>query len=247
MKLNEVNLREKEFHNKLQSKDKGRAENIFYRAIFNLYEDFYNYIEENSNNKTILDYGCGNGSITEKIAKKNPYKIIGADISDVSIKKATSRAKELKLNIEYRVENCENSSFESNTFDLIYGTGILHHLNLEISAKEINRLLKKNGKMIFMEPLGTNPLINLYRRLTPNSRSKDEHPFVKKDIEFLKSLYGNLSIKYYGFFTLIFFPFYKSPQKSLIYKSLAKLDQIIFKIKFLRFLAWSVLIVGEKH
>ena len=98
-----------------------------------------------------------------------------------------------------------------------------------------------------MEPLGTNPFINLYRNLTPHSRSKDEHPFVKKDFEFLKSLYGELVIKYYGFLTLIFFPFYKSPQNSLIYNSLARLDQIIFKIKFLRFLAWSVLIIGKKN
>ena len=35
MMLTEQNLREKEFHNKLQSKSKGRFENIFYKAIIN--------------------------------------------------------------------------------------------------------------------------------------------------------------------------------------------------------------------
>ncbi len=247
MKLSEINIREKEFHNKLHEGDKFRKENIFYKAIFNLYQDFYKYIDENSKNKKILDYGCGIGSITEQIAKKNPKNIIGIDISDVSIKKAIERSKQLNLDIDYRVENCEKSSLESDSFDLIYGTGILHHLNLKISSTEINRLLKKNGQMVFMEPLGTNPIINLYRKFTPNSRSKDEHPLVKKDFEFLNNLYGSVSVKYYGFFTLIFFPFYRSPDKSTIFKFLTFIDQLIFKIKFLRFLAWSVLIIAKKN
>ena len=101
--------------------------------------------------------------------------------------------------------------------------------------------------MVFMEPLGTNPIINLYRKFTPNSRSKDEHPLVKKDFEFLNNLYGSVSVKYYGFFTLIFFPFYRSPDKSTIFKFLTFIDQLIFKIKFLRFLAWSVLIIAKKN
>lgn len=246
MNLSDANLREKEFHNKLHLKNKSRFENIFYKAIYNLFKDFYENIEKDSKGKTVLDYGCGIGSITEKVARQNPTKIVGADISDVSISKAIDNAKKKNLNIEYRVENCESSSFASESFDLIYGTGILHHLNLEKSVKEINRLLKKDGKMIFMEPLGTNPLINFYRKLTPKARSQDEHPFVKKDFIFLKKLYGNLSIKYYGFFTLVFFPFYKHPEKSKVYSFLSCLDNFIFKIKFFRVFAWSVLIIGKK-
>ena len=36
MALSDQNLREKEFHNKLQSNSKGRFENIFYKAIKNV-------------------------------------------------------------------------------------------------------------------------------------------------------------------------------------------------------------------
>ena len=38
-----------------------------------------------------------------------------------------------------------------------------------------------------------------------------------------------------------------SSPKSFIYKTLAYCDKIIFKIKYFRFLAWSVLIVGTKN
>ena len=61
MTLTEINLREKEFHNKLQSKKSGRFETIFYKAIYNAKEDFLNFLRENSINSEILDFGCGSG------------------------------------------------------------------------------------------------------------------------------------------------------------------------------------------
>jgi tRNA G46 methylase TrmB len=88
MSLTEINLREKEFHNKLQSKDKGRFENIFYKALYNMYEDFNVYASEKAKNKIVLDYGCGTGSATQKIASLKPAKLFGIDISEVSINKA---------------------------------------------------------------------------------------------------------------------------------------------------------------
>ena len=47
MKLSEENIREKKFHNELQSKQTGRFENIFYKAIYNANEDFFNYLKVN--------------------------------------------------------------------------------------------------------------------------------------------------------------------------------------------------------
>ena len=88
MSLTEINLREKDFHNKLQSQKKGRFENIFYKALYNMYEDFNSLIYKKANQKTVLDYGCGIGSITEKIVKFSPEKLVGIDISEISIKKA---------------------------------------------------------------------------------------------------------------------------------------------------------------
>ena len=42
MSLSEKNIREKQFHNALQSQPKERFENIFYKAIYKLNEDFLN-------------------------------------------------------------------------------------------------------------------------------------------------------------------------------------------------------------
>ena len=247
MDLSNKNLREKDFHNKLQSRSKSRFENIFYKSLYNLNSDFFNYIKLNCANKEILDYGCGIGKTAQEIEKYNPKKITGIDISEVSIEKARDRANNFKTISDFSVDNCENLRFKDEQFDLVYGTGILHHLDIKKSLKEIHRILKKNGNMIFIEPLGTSPLINFYRKLTPNSRSKDEHPLIKDDFQLIKNNYKELKIKYYGFFTLCFFPLYKNPEKSKFFKFLCLIDQIFFKIKIFRFLAWSVLIIAKKN
>ena len=190
---------------------------------------------------------CGIGSSIEKVINFNPKKITGIDISEVSIEKAISRAREKGINVEYKVDNCEKTELKDNNFDIVYGTGILHHLEIEKYLNEIFRLLKPGGSLVFIEPLGTNPLINLYRKFTPNSRSKDEHPLIKKDFNYINNKFIETNIKYYGFLTLVFFPFYRSPKHSLLFKFFATLDQFIFKFKFFRIFAWSVLITAKKN
>jgi ubiquinone/menaquinone biosynthesis C-methylase UbiE len=247
MKLSEENIREKNFHNELQSRQTGRFENIFYRAIYNASEDFFKYLKLNSINAQILDYGCGIGSSIEEVIKFKPKKITGIDISEVSIQKAKDKNSGSEVELELLVGNCEKTEFQDNKFDIVYGTGILHHLKMSESLAEIHRVLKPGGSFLFIEPLGTNPLINLYRNLTPNSRSDDEHPLIKDDFILIKKKFFKTNIKYYGFLTLIFFPFYKSPKKSLIFKLLKNLDQFLFKLNIFKNLAWSVMIVATKN
>ena len=246
MKLTEKNIREKKFHNKLQSNTKGRFENIFYKAISNAWLDYYDNLNFLAKNSVVLDYGCGVGPTIEKIIHYNPKKIIGIDISEVSISKAKKKFKNSDLNIELLVDNCEKTKFNNNQFDLVYGLGILHHLEFSKCIDEISRILKSNGSLLFIEPLGTNPIINLYRFFTPGSRSQDEHPLTFKDFDLLKEKFKSLNIKYYGFMTLVFFPFYKSTNSN-IFKALVKFDQLLFRIKFFRLFAWSVLITAKKN
>lgn len=247
MRLTDINKREKKFHDKLHKNSKGRFENVFYKAIRNAWDDFFNYLNLNVKNSEVLDYGCGVGPIIEKVVKFHPKKITGIDISEVSVNKAKEKFKNSNKNIELFVDNCESTNFQENKFDLVYGLGILHHLQLSKSINEISRILKPNGKFIFIEPLGTNPVINFYRSITPKSRSKDEHPLVSKDFKLIKEKFKILNLKYYGFLTLIFFPFYKSSDESNLFKVLADLDQQLFKIKIFRLFAWSVLINAKKN
>ena len=245
MSLTDKNIREREFHNKLQSNSKARFENIFYKAIGHAWLDYYDNLNFLSKNSDILDYGCGIGPTIEKVINFRPKKITGIDISDISINKAKEKFKNSNIKIELLVDNCEKTKFANSKFDLVYGLGILHHLEFSKCIDEISRILKTNGSLLFIEPLGTNPIINLYRFLTPGSRSKDEHPLTFKDFDLIKKKFKSVNIRYYGFMTLVFFPFYKSTN-SRFFKALTKFDQILFKIKIFRLFAWSVLITAKK-
>ena len=150
-------------------------------------------------------------------------------------------------NVELLVDNCEQTKFKDSSFDIVYGTGILHHLNIKICLEEIHRILKPGGRLLFIEPLGTNPLINIYRRLTPLSRSDDEHPLISHDFDLIQNKFSQLKIKYYGFLTLVFFLVYSSPEKSYIFKFLKNIDQLLFRFKFFKKLAWSTLIIAQKN
>ena len=74
MSLTDINIREKEFHNKIQSKTKGRFENIFYKSLYNINEDFFSHLKKYAYQSQILDFGCGTGVFIERTMKYKPKK-----------------------------------------------------------------------------------------------------------------------------------------------------------------------------
>ena len=64
MNLTKINIREKEFHNKLHTSGNPRPENKYYKALNNLYEDFLILLKYKNFYKFIyrgiifLNYGC---------------------------------------------------------------------------------------------------------------------------------------------------------------------------------------------
>ena len=59
------------------------------------------------------------GNFTEKVINFNPKKIVAVDISEQAIKKAKNNSNQNRKNIEYRVENCEDLSLNSNLLILL--------------------------------------------------------------------------------------------------------------------------------
>ena len=175
----------------------------------------------NEKNLEVLEIGGRDGFQAELISKKG-YKITSIDINPLSPQfHLVQKGDVTKLN------------FNEGSFDIIFSSNMIQEIeNIEDAFAEMNRVLKKDGAIIFMEPLGTNPLINIYRKLTPNDRSPDEHPLKSEDIKLINSIFKNVEIKYYGFLTLVFFPFYKSPKNSRLFKIISSIDEMILKIKY---------------
>ncbi|MDF1515039.1 MAG: class I SAM-dependent methyltransferase [Anaerolineae bacterium] len=126
----------------------------------------------------ILDFGGGEGKESLEFLKMN-LRVINVDLSTTQLLRARAlvTANNPNANIFYVQADAENMPFTSGAFRIIYGKAILHHLDMDSAAAEINRLLPAEGKASFAEPMTHHPLIKLGRWLTPRLRTVDEHPF----------------------------------------------------------------------
>ena len=134
-----------------------------------------------------LDYGCGEGKNTFMLLDTFE-KVSGIDISKKYINNLNKQAAEKGIDQDkynFTVMDAHNMTFPDNYFDFIIGEGILHHLDLETSLKEIHRVLKKGGIAIFSEPLSANPFLKIFRYFTPNARTDDEQPITTKQLKYI--------------------------------------------------------------
>ncbi len=104
--------------------------------------------------KKILDVATGTADLAIALAKANPEKIVGIDISqgmlDVGAKKI--REKNLDGLISLQKADSENLPFEDGSFDVVtVAFGVRNFENLSKGLKELNRVLKKGGKLLVLE------------------------------------------------------------------------------------------------
>ena len=111
------------------------------------------YISNNTENIKLLDLGSGSGFVPLQIAEfvKEGDLFICSDISQNILNECKKKVsdKKFKCDFKYLKLNGKTVPLESNMFDYITLNGVLHHVpDLLAFFKEINRLLKVNGRLI---------------------------------------------------------------------------------------------------
>ncbi len=130
--------------------------------------------------------------------KINPTNLTCINISERELDLGRATAKAKGVNVDFRLMDAHKLEFPDATFDLVFGTAILHHLNFEEAVKEIARVTKPGGDILFVEPLLLNPVARLVRALTPKARTPDERPLAREELRILdryftpKHLYTDL-------------------------------------------------------
>jgi SAM-dependent methyltransferase len=129
------------------------------KEFFELYRDFRykkthhlnSYIDwKNAEGKDLLEIGTGIGAdATRWAAYARSYT--GADLTAEAVSATKIHFEHLKLKGNILQANAEALPFSSDSFDIVYSHGVLHHTtNIQKTFDEIYRVLRPGGQFIVM-------------------------------------------------------------------------------------------------
>jgi ubiquinone/menaquinone biosynthesis C-methylase UbiE len=150
--------------------------------------------------KHVLDFGCGMGQTSRVYAELAAARVDGFDISSENIRVAEKNAK--RDGLDNRVFFRHLAAEEIDYPDVI-GKAILHHTDLEKTSKQLARVLRRSGAAYFLEPLSHNPILNLFRWLTPSRRTPTEKPLRLEDQDVFRKHFDSVSYRGFYLFTLL--------------------------------------------
>ena len=131
----------------------------------------------------VLDFGCGTGGTMRRLLDRNA-NVMGFDLAYSRLELAQEwHGIAMDPVGGYLVQaSAELLPFARASFDFVIGKQILHHLDLDLAASEVKRVLRPGGRAAFLEPLIHNPMLEGYRRLTPHLRSPSEQALAMSDL-----------------------------------------------------------------
>lgn len=245
--LNERKRKELEFHDrdrdrqKITQLDQDTYERLYgNRKYYSATAPSKRYIDEwiarNAPNRVFLDYACGNGLNAIKAAKAGASLSIGIDISAVSVTNSNpdARAAGVAERTVFVQADAENTRLPDNSVDVVICSGMLHHLDLSYAFPELRRILAPGGLILAVEALDYNPLIKLYRALTPQMRTEWEkaHILSLKDLRFAKRFFDVGEVRYWHITSIA------APHLPFLAWPLELLDRVLSKVPVIQLMAW---------
>jgi len=110
------------------------------------FEDWLNPLtKKDIENKSVLELGCGNGSLLVHITRWNPSNLEGVELGD-SIRSAYKNIVATGFK-NAKITKHDLTTFESDGFDIVYCIGVIHHLkNPKEGFDAVLRNVKKGGR-----------------------------------------------------------------------------------------------------
>lgn len=132
-------------------------------------------------NDCILDFGSASCEVSE-IYANDGYFIVAGDISKEMLLISQKRTQKYnRPSPHYIVFDGEYLPLRNNTFNKIICWNVIHHfVSPDKALSEIHRVLDKNGRVLFLEPLSTNPYRLLFEYRFRKHHQGIERSFRKK-------------------------------------------------------------------
>ena len=151
--------------------------------------------------KRVLDLGCGDGELSFQLVDRGA-DVVALDISPGMVEVARRRLERFRpaAGVRFVAAPIEASDLDPESFDLIVGKWVLHHLDLHEGTDAINGLLKPGGRGVFFENHAGNPLLRLARRYLagrfgiPRLGTADEHLLEESDYEYWRTRFGSVEL-----------------------------------------------------
>lgn len=126
-----------------------------------------------------LELGCGTAVFLERLAPSGA-RILGLDLSADLLARARLRLAGV-ANVHHVRGNAEQLPCPDASMDAVYGSSVLHHLDLQTALAEAFRVLRPGGRAAFAEPNILNPQVAVMFHLGLTKRyfgvSPDEMAF----------------------------------------------------------------------
>ena len=128
---------------------------------------------------SVLDVGCGNGTLLSKIAEKHTIQGFGVDLSPRMIQHAKARFPQFA----FVVSGCECIPFADHSMDIVTVCTAYHHFpDVDAFVREAKRLLKPNGALYIAEIHVSALLRPVANFLLPLSKGGDVKFYASKEI-----------------------------------------------------------------
>jgi len=215
--------------------------------------------------KTLLDLGAGLGESSVYFALKGAT-VTAVDVSPEMVRTTVELGRHYNVEIEGIASPVEHLDIGTRQFDIVYVANTIHHVeNRAALFDQINRALKPGGRFFSWDPIAYNPVIGVYRRMATEVRTVDESPLTTADLRLAKQHFKNVQHREFWISTLaLFIKYYifdrlhpnadrywkrilgETPKTLGWWMPLRALDQIFTRLPLVRWLAWNMVMWGEK-
>jgi SAM-dependent methyltransferase len=215
--------------------------------------------------RRLLDIGCGLGESSVYFALRGA-EVTALDLSPGMVDFTRRLAAHHGARLEALVSPAETLPVPDGSFDLVYAANVVHHVgDRERLFAEMRRVLRPGGWFYAWDPLAYNPVINVYRRLATEVRSRDERPLTMADVGLARRHFERVRTRMFWICTLsLFLKYYLvdrvHPNEDRYWKRILRetnrslwwwqplrgLDAVLTRLPGLRRLAWNMVLFGRK-
>lgn len=137
---------------------------VRYEYIHSIKDEFFEQLIKIANPKsadTILDAGCGYGSVTREVLKRNKDKNLKCFLADSNYTQLLRAETELtnigfshNSEIKFFKDNLIDTKFKENTFDTVIAKMVIHEIPFDkqpLAIENAYRILKPGGKLVIWD------------------------------------------------------------------------------------------------